>query len=107
MNNMIFTGEISGDLVSKNRYKKDWLPYMLIFQGVLACFSCEVDSYENLVGASFSYGSNFNFIEESEWLKSFPIREDFDKGRYKHYRLCTYDTVYNIIAVSHRFEINI
>ena len=42
-------------------------------------------------------------IEDSTWLKSLPVREDFDKGIYRHYRLFTYDDVYNIIAVSYEF----
>ena len=43
------------------------------------------------------------FDEDSTWLKSLPVREDFDKGIYRHYRLFTYDDVYNIIAVSYEF----
>ena len=39
----------------------------------------------------------------STWLKSLPVREDFDKDIYRHYRLFTYDDVYNIIAVSYEF----
>ena len=45
-------------------------------------------------------GSSFDLIEDSTWLKSLPVREDFDKGIY---RLFTYDDVYNIIAVSYEF----
>ena len=48
-------------------------------------------------------GSSFDLIEDSTWLKSLPVREDFDKGIYRHYRLFTYDDVYNIIAVSYEF----
>ena len=48
-------------------------------------------------------GSSFDLIEDSTWLKSLPVREDFDKGIYQHYRLFTYDDVYDIIAVSYEF----
>ena len=48
-------------------------------------------------------GSSFDLIENSSWLKSLPVREDFDKSVYRHYRLFTYDVVYNIIAVSYEF----
>ena len=47
--------------------------------------------------------SSFDLIEDSTWLKSLPVREDFNKGIYQHYRLFTYDDVYNIIAVSYEF----
>ena len=70
---------------------------------VLAYFACELGTYENLAGMGHLDGSSFDLIEDSTWLKSLPVREDFDKGIYRHYRLFTYDDVYNIIAVSYEF----
>ena len=70
---------------------------------MLAYFACELDTYESLAGTEYLDGSSFDLIEDSTWLKSLPVREDFDKGIYRHYRLFTYDDVYNIIAVSYEF----
>ena len=101
---LTFTGEINGHLVSMHKSEKRWLPYTLTFQRVLAYFACELDTYENLAGMGHLDGSSFDLIEDSTWLKSLSVREDFDKDLYQHYRLFTYDVVYNIIAVSYSLE---
>lgn len=98
---MIFTGEINGNLISKRRVEEEWVPYKLKFKRVLAYFSCKMDTYELLAGTDHLDSSDFDVIEESSWLKSLPVRSDFDKNIYKHYHLFTYDVVYNIIAVSY------
>lgn len=105
--NLTFMGEINGHLVSRCSGVKRWFPYALTFQRVLAYFACELDTYENLAGTGYLGhldGSSFDLIEDSSWLKSLPVREDFDKNRYRHYRLFTYDDVFNIIAVSYSLE---
>lgn len=104
---MIFTGEINGNLVTRHRNEKEWFPYTLIFRGVLACLSCELDTYENMGDISFSDGSDFDMIEESAWLQSLPIREDYDRDQYHHYRLSTYDMIYNMIAKDYEMNIDI
>lgn len=96
-------GDINGHLISQHRDEKDWFPYTLTFRRVLAYFACELDTYENLAGMGHLDGSSFDLIEDSTWLKSLPVREDFDKDIYRHYRLFTYDDVYYIIAVSYEF----
>ena len=103
LNNLTFTGDIDGHLISQHRDEKDWFPYTLTFRRVRAYFACELDTYENLAGMGHLDGSSFDLIEDSTWLKSLPVREDFDKDIYRHYRLFTYDDVYNIIAVSYEF----
>jgi len=94
-NTMVFAGDISGMI--------DWLPYKLTFMQVLACFCCELDTYENLVNTTPS--SSFVLMENSAWLEALPIRYDYDKKAYKHYRLFTYDDVYDIIAIEYELEI--
>ena len=103
LNNLTFTGDINGHLISKHRDEKDWIPYTLTFRQVLAHFACELDIYENLAGTEHPDGSSFDLIEDSTWLESLSVREDFDKDIYRHYRLFTYDDVYNVIAVSYEF----
>ncbi len=104
---MIITGDINGALVSKHKGEKRWFPYKCIFRGVLACFSCELDTYENLDQNSWKERSCFDQMEGSEWLEALPVREDFDKSKYRHYRLFTYDVVYHIIAAEYQLEIDI
>ena len=99
-NVIVFAGDISGTLVSK---AVDWMPYKLTFIQVLAYFCCELDTYENLVKTTSC--SSFVLMENSAWLESLPIRYDYDKNAYKHYRLFTYDDVYDIIATKYEFEI--
>ena len=103
LNNLTFTGDINGHLISQHRDEKDWFRYTLTFRQVLAYFACELGTYENLAKTGHLKRSSFDLIEDSTWLKSLPVREDFDKGIYRHYRLFTYDDVYNIIAVSYEF----
>ena len=74
---------------------------------VLAFFACELDTYENMAELGHSDHSSFDLVENSSWLESLPVREDFDKDIYQHYRLFTYDDVYNIIAVSYKFEADV
>ena len=104
---MIFTGEINGNLVSRHRDEKEWFPYTLTFHGVLTCLSCELDTYENMGDISFPDGSDFDMIEESAWLQSLPVRKDYDKDQYHHYRVSTYDMIYNIIAKDYDMNIDI
>lgn len=101
IDDLTFEGDINGSLVSKRKDEKEWFSYKLTFKRVIAYFACELDTYENLAGAGHLETSCFDLIEESTWLHSLPIRKDFDKAIYKHYRLFTYDMVYNIIAVSY------
>ena len=100
-NTMVFAGDINGKLVAK---AIDWIPYKLTFIRVLACFFCELDTYGNLVKTTS--GSSFAKIENSEWLESLPIRRDYDRNAYKHYRLFTYDDVYDIIAIDYELDIS-
>lgn len=97
--NLVFEGKINGNLASNIKDSK-WIPYTLSFHRVIAYFACELDSYENMDSYGHLDYTDFNIIENSQWLADFPLREDFDKSEYKHYQLFTYDFVYNIIAVS-------
>ena len=87
LNNLTFMGDINGHLISQHRDEKDWFPYTLTFRRVLTHFACELDTYENLAGTEHLDGSSFDLIENSSWLKSLPVREDFDKSVYRHYRM--------------------
>ncbi|MDE6733663.1 MAG: hypothetical protein K2J77_12425 [Oscillospiraceae bacterium] len=98
VDSLTFTGEINGRLASKIRAEK-WIPYTLVFHRVIAHFACELDTYENLCGTGYLDHSDFTAIENSERLEEFPIREDFDKSIYKHFRVFTYDVVFDIFAV--------
>ncbi len=103
--NMTFTVDINGGNVSARPDERDWFPCILNFRNVLACFSCELDTYESMGDVSYHDSSDFDMIEESVWLRSIPIRKDCDIECYHHYRLVTYDVVYNIIAADYELDI--
>ncbi len=100
---LILKGEINGNLADKIKLTK-WIPFNLAFHNIIAYFSCEIDTYFNICFDKNIINSDFNLLENSEWLKTLPIRKDFDKSKYKHYQVYTYDCVFNIIAES--YEIN-
>jgi hypothetical protein len=107
-NKVIFTGDINGALVKKQKTHNEWLPYKLVFIQVLACFFCELDTYERieyLMSGHHYAGSSFDLVENSKYLTSLPVREDYDKNSYKHYKLFTYDVVYNIVATDYKLDI--
>lgn len=102
---LTFKGQINGSLASEIR-KELWIPYKLTFKRVLAYYACELDTFLNSEYGgymTFDYG-DFTVVENSEKLKNLPIREDFDRSIYKHYRVFTYDTVFDIIAVDFEFK---
>lgn len=105
LNELIFKGALNGALVTENISAQKWLPCQIIFRGVLAYFSCELDTYQNLAGKDFLHGTSFDLVRESKWLRSLPVRNDYDKNDYHHYRLLTYDVVYDIIAQSYTLKI--
>lgn len=99
---LTFSGEINGYLASKIR-KGIWIPYKLEFKRVIAYFACELDTYENLVGGRYLDHGDFTIIENSTKLLKLPVRGDFDRSEYKHFRVFTYDMVFDIFAVSYEF----
>ncbi|MCM1314867.1 MAG: GNAT family N-acetyltransferase [Alistipes senegalensis] len=105
MDNLIFKGEINGWLAEKIKTDK-FIPYKLTFKRIIAYFSCELDTYENIDNFAHLDYSCFNIVENSKWLENFPVRMDFDKSIYKHYQIFTYDFVYNIIAVDFDFSVS-
>lgn len=103
--NLTFSGEINGFLASRVRSGK-WIPYTLKFHRVITYFACELDTYENLCGTEHLDHGNFIVIENSERLARFPIRIDFDKSLYKHFRVFTYDVVFDIFAADFELKAN-
>ena len=100
---LTFKGRINGRLASKLRAEK-WVPYRLKFKRTLAYFACELDTYENLRGTDYLDHSDLTVIENSAELAGFPIRRDFDRSVYKHFRVFTYDVVFNIFAVGYELR---
>lgn len=101
--NLIFQGEINGVLAKKIQTEQA-IPYRLVFHRVLSYFSCEIDTYENMNKSKYNSRYALGVVENGKWLKSLPIRKDFNKSVYKQYRVVTYDFVFHIIACS--YELN-
>ena len=64
LNNLTFTGDINGHLISQCRDEKDWFRYTLTFRQVLVYFACELDTYENLAETRHLNHSSFDLIED-------------------------------------------
>ena len=96
----LFEGEINGRLLnnSVDRYIK----YKLEFKNVISMFACELDSYD-AINTNSVY--SFEIIENSKYLKTIAANDELDIKSLKHYRLKTYDEVFEIIAEDYVFEI--
>lgn len=62
LNNLTFTGDINGHLISQCRDEKDWFPYTLTFRQVLAYFTCELDTYENMAGVPLEVPPQYKLV---------------------------------------------
>jgi len=99
----IFTGEI--------RVNDDFKIYNLEFNNVISLFSAELDTYDDKYYELFKTIPSCSFMEiessSSKFLKEFnrEIIKTFDKNDYKHYRLYTYDYVYDLLAKEYRLII--
>lgn len=99
VNSLTFEGEINGHLASKIRDYK-WIPYKLTFKRVISYSACELDTFLNREYGgymTFDYGC-FTVVQNSGQLAELPIRYDFDRSIYKHFRVFTYDVVFDIFA---------
>lgn len=102
MNSLTFEGEINGLLASKIRDYK-WIPYKLTFKRVIAYSACELDTFLNREyrGNMMSGYGCFTEVQNSRQLAKLPIRYDFDRSIYKHFRVFTYDVVFDIFAAGY------
>ena len=88
-----FRGEISRQQCTNTNIKKNWIGYILTFEGVEA-FNCkELSLYDET-----RIISSFDELLESKWLSDLKL-----EGCY-HYILATYDYVYEIAAKGHAFK---
>ena len=105
----VLTENERSDLILKGEFgthsleEPHFLPYTLTFHSCISYFACELDTYINL--SKDPVKASFVLIENSKWLKKLPIREDCPKSHYKHYRIYTYDVVYDIIATGYELKL--
>ncbi len=91
-----FEGEINGLLASRICEEKP-IPFKLVFNRVIFYSACELDTFLNR--GHEGRHSCFFVIENSEQLAALPIRGDLNRSVYKHFRVFTYDVVFDIFAV--------
>ena len=96
----LFEGEINGRLL--NNGKDSFIKYKLEFKNVISMFTCELDSY-NAINTNNVY--IFEIVEDSKYLKIIAANDELDIKSLKHYRLKTYDDVFDIIAEDYALEI--
>lgn len=72
----------------------DVFDFTLKFTNVISYFATEIDTYQE--SSRQDCCSNFEEVTRSRYLKKLKIREDWPP--VKHYRLYTYDDVYDVLA---------
>lgn len=98
-----FTGQV--------KVNDEFKIYNLEFNNVISLFTSELDIYEEKYYEMYKTIPPYSFMEiessSSKFLKDFnkQIINRFDKNDYKHYRLYTYDYVYDLLAKD--YELNI
>lgn len=65
-------------------------------------FTCELDSYD-AINTNSVY--SFEIVEDSKYLKIIAANDELDIKSLKHYRLKTYDEVFEIITEDYSLEI--
>lgn len=96
----IFEGEINGRLL--NNGKDGFIKYKLEFKNVVSMFACGMDTYD-IINVNDVY--SFQMIENSKYLKTIASNDELDIKSLKHYRLKTYDDVFDVIAEDYLLEI--
>ena len=92
---------------TENKTLMQEFSFKIIFFDIISLFHSEYDTYEAIKKGFPKPGINesvFEIIENSNYLKDLPIREDYNKEKLNHYYLQTYDDVFNIIACSYKIE---
>lgn len=99
-NSFIFEGEINGRLLDNG--KDAYIKYEFEFKKVVSMFTCELDTYDAMNTNSVY---SFEIIENSKYLKNIAANDELDIKSLKHYRLKTYDDVFDIIAEAYVLKI--
>ncbi|MEM7110881.1 MAG: hypothetical protein AAF614_00505 [Chloroflexota bacterium] len=90
------SGEINKSLVSEPPESSEgFIPYELIFSGVLALKVIELDSWD------FECESSFDEILDSEWVASLGGKVT---SANKHIFIQTYDDVFEVVCSSYKFN---
>ena len=106
-NDWVFIGEFNGSHVTKSTDGRKWIPFRFTFMSVQNIFSYDIECEPVEL---FSCGKDdgdvscFQMIENSEFLKQLPIRDDISKEKLCHFCLRTYDLVFNLIATNYKLE---
>lgn len=108
---LILQGKLNSRLIGINRNRPNqdltFIPYLLKFERVIAMASCELDTHENAVQRhSEAEWASFVEVQDSPWLNQLPIRKDIDRSIYRHFRIYTYDVVFDVFAASFLWQIN-
>ncbi|MDR1198127.1 MAG: hypothetical protein LBK94_03820 [Prevotellaceae bacterium] len=103
-NVLTFHGEINSDLLNiKDIGNDDFVKYTLNFYDVIFYQCYELDLYNlNLLKSSFDSIKKSKLIEELNSRNTEKITNE-----HKHYRLATYDYIYEIISSKYILKINI
>ncbi|WP_196889875.1 hypothetical protein [Aureivirga sp. CE67] len=94
-------GEINGSLCEIPQ-KKEWIPYEIIFKGILEFKMTELDLY-----IDSEYTSSFEKVINSDLINSYKEISDKLKETHNHYIFHTYDDVFQIIAEEYELKLKL
>lgn len=96
-------GELNSSLCSAPPSGVEWLAYVLIFRGVVAFRTTEIDL------SGWRGTSSFDEVRDSAWLRRLRAQDRTQRlgPRHRHYYVMTYDDGFDIIAKSYHLEIKV
>jgi hypothetical protein len=121
-----FSGDVNGNLCSRNVHNQDWIEYSLVFSGVLEFGMTDVDfaadddampseSKANQLASgdaglvSDEMNGHISFVKviDSEKLNRMRVVDSADKvtRAHEHYIFYTYDDVFEIISSSYKLTV--
>ncbi len=98
---LILRGDITSSLCSHFEGDAKWISYKLTFWRVIAVQIVEIDL------SDWEGRPSFIEIHGSSWLTQFRQKDTTDRMslQHKHFRVMTYDDVFDIIATSFQLDI--
>jgi hypothetical protein len=90
-------GEFNGALSTGNQPK--WFPYTVRFHSTLAVKRTDIDDWFAALSNDEAV-SSFDEIKNLEGISGFGVAEG-----YRHYQVCTYDEIFNIICTHYTLDL--
>ncbi|PCJ17562.1 MAG: hypothetical protein COB02_13125 [Candidatus Cloacimonadota bacterium] len=95
MSTLELRGEFNSELLTEYNGTFRWIKYQIVFINVKKYREFDFDDYDPVVSSD----SSFEILNNSNWMN------DNLQKHYKHFRLFTYDSVFEVICESYKVVI--